>query len=102
LNPDMSTTRLASRPLPTKGPSASGDELDDLFNYEVGGEDDPYGDNYKVPTTKDVTKDAGSKDKSGSGLGIDEEVEVTRKPRVPRVKLDEHRYNLQFSISNFC
>lgn len=93
----MATAGVGSRPLPSGEPSTGGNDLDDdLFNYEVDGEDDPFGDNYKEPVLakKDTSKDTGSKDKSGSGLGIDEEVEVTRKPRAPRVKLDEHRYNL--------
>lgn len=79
------------RPLPTEGPSAGGgDEFDDLFDYEVGGEDDPFSENYKAATNP-AAKETESKGKSGAGLGIDEEVEVTRKPRAPRVKLDEHR-----------
>jgi replication fork protection complex subunit Csm3/Swi3 len=80
-----------SRPLPTEGPSAGGDEFDDLFDYDVGGEDDPFSDNYKVPNKAPPPKEPASKGKGGAGLGIDEEVEVTRKPRAPRVKLDEHR-----------
>lgn len=78
------------RPLPTEGPSAGGgDEFDDLFDYEIGGADDPFSENYKTsskPAAKETTTG-----KSGAGLGIDEEVEVARKPRAPRVKLDEHR-----------
>ena len=81
------------RALPTEGPSAGGgDEFDDLFNYEVGGEDDPFSENYKVPNKVPAAKENTSKGKSGAGLGIDEEVEVARKPRAPRVKLDENRY----------
>ena len=80
----------STKALPTNGPSAGGDEFDDdIFDYDVGGENDPFSDNYKsqtaVNTTNDSLKDSG-------GLGIDEEVEVVRKPRAPRVKLDEHRY----------
>ena len=81
-----------SRPLPTEGPSAGGDEFDDLFDYEVGGDDDPFSENYKVPDKAPAAKETITKGKSGTGLGIDEEVEVARKPRAPRVKLDEHRY----------
>lgn len=89
----MASAGLVSRPLPTEGPSAGGgDDLDDLFNYGVDDENDPFSENYKPPVAKDSANDLGSKGKSGSGLGLDEEVEVTRKPRAPRVKLDEHRY----------
>ncbi|TVY46376.1 Chromosome segregation in meiosis protein [Lachnellula occidentalis] len=85
---------ITSRPLPTEGPSAGGDEFDDLFDYD-GDINDPFSENYVVPQSKDTTnntsKELGSKGKSAAGLGIDEEIEVTRKPRAPRVKLDEHR-----------
>jgi replication fork protection complex subunit Csm3/Swi3 len=82
------------RALPTEGPSAGGgDEFDDLFDYEVGGggEDDPFSENYEG-AAKPAVKDTAIKSNSGAGLGIDEEVEVARKPRAPRVKLDEHRF----------
>jgi replication fork protection complex subunit Csm3/Swi3 len=86
------------RPLPTEGPSAGGgDEFDDLFDYEVGGEDDPFSENYNVPNKAPAAKEAASKEKGGAGLGIDEEVEVARKPRAPRVKLDEHRLIIRFA-----
>jgi len=81
-----------SRPLPTEGPSAGGDEFDDLFNYDAD-INDPFSDNYVSAKDKQIQKvEAKDKSRSGNGLGIDEEVEVTRKPRAPRVKLDENRY----------
>ena len=83
-------------PLPTGGPTAGGgvDEFDDLLDYDIGGENDPFSANYKVPGAKETTKT--TKESTGGGnnsanLGIDEEIEVTRKPRAPRVKLDENR-----------
>jgi replication fork protection complex subunit Csm3/Swi3 len=79
-------------PLPTGRTSAGGDEFDDLFDYDVGGEDDPFSDNYKVPSKKPAVSETASKGKNVAGLGIDEEVEITRKPRPPQVKLDEDRY----------
>lgn len=78
--------------LPTGGPTAGGDEFDDLFDYDVDGENDPFSENYKVPGAKETARETASAGKSGANLGIDEEIEVTRKPRAPRVKLDEHRY----------
>lgn len=86
-----------SRPLPTETPNAGGDEfddLDDLFDYDAGGTNDPFSDNYVVPGSKNkgTAKESANNAKSGAGLGIDEEIEVTKKPRVPRVKLDEHKY----------
>ncbi|CAG8959846.1 hypothetical protein HYFRA_00001755 [Hymenoscyphus fraxineus] len=72
------------RPLPT-------DDLDDLFDYE-GGADDPFSPNYVSEVARKAKEDNAAKEKSSAaGLGIDEEIEVTRKPRAPRVKLDEHR-----------
>ncbi|KAH7390155.1 replication fork protection component Swi3-domain-containing protein [Cadophora sp. MPI-SDFR-AT-0126] len=81
-----------TRPLPTEGPSAGGDEFDDLFNYDAD-MNDPFADNYVAPAAKERQReiDAAAKAKGGAGLGIDEEVEVTRKARAPRVKLDENR-----------
>ena len=86
----MSSLGDTTRPLPTEGPSAGGDEFDDLFDYNVD-ENDPFSENYKPPAAKEKTQESKSKTKSGAGLGIDEEIEVTRKPRAPRVKLDENR-----------
>lgn len=81
-----------TRPLPTEGPSAGGDEFDDLFNYDAD-VNDPFSENYVAPSAKERQReiDAAAKAKGGAGLGIDEEVEVTRKARAPRVKLDENR-----------
>jgi replication fork protection complex subunit Csm3/Swi3 len=86
----MSSPGDTTRQLPTEGPSAGGDEFDDLFDYDVDA-NDPFSENYKLPATKEKTKESTSKTTSGAGLGIDEEIEVTRKPRAPRVKLDENR-----------
>ena len=82
----------ASRPLPTEGPTAGGDELDDLFNYDVDDINDPFSDNYVVPGAKDRAKEDAKKAKDG--LGIDQEIEVNKKVRAPRVKLDEDRYKI--------
>ncbi|TVY58204.1 Chromosome segregation in meiosis protein [Lachnellula suecica] len=84
-----SPTGVTSR-YPPDGPSAGGDELDDLFDYD-GGIDDPFSDNYVVPSKPNATNASAETGGKSAGLGIDEEVEVTRKPRAPRVKLDEHR-----------
>lgn len=76
-------------------PHPSGTDFDDLNNYDVGDEDDPFSDNYKPPNKKGITNSASTlTNRNGSGLGIDEEIEVSKKIRAPRVKLDEHRYNL--------
>lgn len=84
----MSGTAL---PLPTEGPTAGGgDEFGDLFDYDIDGENDPFSENYIPPAAKEKAKQA-EQTKNDAELGIDQEVEVTRKPRAPRVKLDEDR-----------
>jgi replication fork protection complex subunit Csm3/Swi3 len=77
------------------GPPPGETQFDDLNNYDVGDEDDPFSDNYKPPNKKDTENPASMlANRNGAGLGIDEEIEVSKKIRAPRVKLDEHRYNL--------
>ncbi|KAE9365206.1 Swi3-domain-containing protein [Stipitochalara longipes BDJ] len=85
------STSVTSRPLPTDGPTAGGDELDDLFNYDVDDIDDPFSQNYVVPGSKEDAKEAAAKAKADADLGIDKKLEITRAPRAPRVKLDEDR-----------
>lgn len=85
-----------SRPLPTEGPSAGGgDEFDDLFDYDANMDDsnDPFSANYVVPGAKERQRqqEAEARSNGGDGLGIDDAVEITRKPRAPRIKLDEDR-----------
>ena len=81
-----------SRPLRTEAPTSGRDELDDIFDYDAG-MDDPFADNYQSAAAKAKAKadEDASKAKASNGLGNDEEIEVTRKARAPRVKLDEHR-----------
>ncbi len=71
------------------------DDLDDLFDYNVA-MDDVLGDieaNLKAPSKKNgSTENAAESDI----LGIEEEVKVTRKPRIV-VKLDENR-----SVQSHC
>lgn len=58
--------------------------LDDLDNYFLDGDldDDPF-----ASPKSDSNKRKGP----GDGLGLDEEVSVANKARVPRVKLDQDR-----------
>lgn len=73
-------SRLASRPAPNT-----------IDNYDVD-DDDPFAESGDDATHKNNTADKQSKKrKDASGLGIDEAVSVSKKPRVPRVKLDETR-----------
>ena len=69
----------------TQKGSAKRVEPDDLDNYflEDDFEDDPFG-SPNANTDK-------NKRKEPEGLGIDEEVSVQKRARVPRVKLDETR-----------
>ena len=62
------------------------DDLDDsLFDYDVG---DVFRD---VDTNMDVPAVKGKRKEDGAGLGIDEEIKVTKK-RAPIPKLDENRF----------
>lgn len=59
---------------------------DDLDNYAVEDFDDPF------RTLSPDAKELGvNKRKQGEALGLEEEVEVNKRARVPRVKLDEAR-----------
>jgi replication fork protection complex subunit Csm3/Swi3 len=89
---DMSSPAPAEKLRPAPGPAAGGDELDDLFDYDAG-LDDVFRD---LEPRKPVSpKDSSRKRRADLGLGIDKEVEVVKKARVPRVKLDEDRYQLE-------
>ncbi|ROT37521.1 Swi3-domain-containing protein [Sodiomyces alkalinus F11] len=66
--------------------SATRPSLDDLDNYHVNLDDDPF--RSPSPLRQNDTE---SKKRKSDGLGIDEEVDVTKRARVPRVKLDETR-----------
>jgi len=71
------------------GPSAGGgDDLDALFNDYSVPLSDPFATDlpaYQPPAPQP------SKKRTSAALGIDAEVEVARKPRGPRPKLDEER-----------
>lgn len=61
-------------------------QQDDLDNYDVGDlSDNPFA---TPPPTTSTNK---RKERDGD-LGIDEEVSVQKRARVPNVKLDEERY----------
>ncbi|KAL2277922.1 hypothetical protein FJTKL_15055 [Diaporthe vaccinii] len=62
--------------------------FDDLDNYFMDGDvdDDPFA----SPKPEDNSK-SNKRKEPGDGLGIDEEVSVAKKARVPRIKLDQER-----------
>lgn len=83
----MATNKAASRGAPAR------DDLDDLFGAD---NEDPFRSpsppRSKAPVNKESAGFSNSRNnRSAAGLGIDEEVEIAKKPRVPRVKLDEAR-----------
>jgi replication fork protection complex subunit Csm3/Swi3 len=88
---DVSSPAPVARAQPASGPAAGGDEFDDLFDYDAG-LDDVFRD--LEPRKPASPKDTSRKGRADLGLGIDKEVEVIKKARVPRVKLDENRYFL--------
>ena len=92
---DMSTA-VASRPLPTETPNAGGNEFDDLLNYDAGDVNDPFSENYISEARKErEAREAAEKKAAGDVLGLDEQLDLPRKPRAPRVKLDEERFVLR-------
>lgn len=62
-------------------------DLNDLFDYDVGLDD--IKDNAPQTTNADTSKPS-ARESSALGLGLDEEVKVTKK-RQPVAKLDEGR-----------
>lgn len=69
-------------------PDANTPELDDLDNYFLEGDldDDPFA------SPKGDKSGSNKRKAPGDGLGLDEEVSVAKKPREPRIKLDQDRY----------
>lgn len=78
----------------------TGNAVAEVLNYDLSDSDDPFGD-HSVPKGRDdkgtlsprVTKrkaDENDKENLGVGLGLDEEVKITKK-RKPVAKLDEAR-----------
>lgn len=66
------------------------DEIDELFNYDAG-VNDPFSDNYQpAPLPERREKTVQTSIHPSNDLGIDDEITLTRKRRVPRVKLDEN------------
>lgn len=72
---------------PTRVETAQPDELDDLFNYDPGMDDVFKEASGATEDTTTSTKDIAN---GPTGLGIDEEVKITKK-RQPIAKLDETR-----------
>jgi hypothetical protein len=72
---------------------------DDLDNYDVGDlSDDPF----RTPTPPPSKK----RKEADSGLGIDTEVAVQKRARVPNIKLDEDRcveaFTMKFIRPSLC
>lgn len=69
--------------------AAATSNLDELDNFFLDGDldDDPFA------SPKGNKNDSNNKRKGpGDGLGIDEEVSIAKKARVPRIKLDQDRF----------
>lgn len=85
----MTSKNPQSRPLPTD------DELDDILNGIVEGRD--ASDNDDIAQSGTDHKASGTLGTGGDGLGIDEEIVVTKK-RIPIPKLDEQRLSSEAGI----
>ena len=81
----MAATDIGARNVST----THADDLDDLFDYDVGDVFRDVDTNMDMPTSeKTIARTEGKE--NGAGLGIDEEIKVTKK-RAPVPKLDENR-----------
>lgn len=81
----LPTTTIPAMPSALSSGPASAERHDDLDNYDVDNfSDDPFG---SPPPTASTKK----RKEPESGLGIDKEVSVQKRARVPNVKLDEER-----------
>jgi replication fork protection complex subunit Csm3/Swi3 len=70
---------------PSRANTPTGDELDDILNDITEGRD--ISGTHDEPTRSKVASKSGT---AGNGLGIDEEIIITKK-RVPIPKLDDNR-----------
>lgn len=82
---DMTTSERDARLQPAATPAVGGDSLDDLFNYDAI--DDVF--DAPMETTVPATNKTSSRLGGTAALGLDEAIEVTRKARAPKPKLDE-------------
>lgn len=75
---------------PQRAAESYGDYIpDDFADFgDLFSDDEQAGPGSKSTSTKAQQ----AKDDGTAGLGIDKEVSVTKRPRDPRVKLDESRY----------
>ncbi|TQS37989.1 hypothetical protein Golomagni_01518 [Golovinomyces magnicellulatus] len=75
---------------PTERPATYKDELDELFNYDAG-LNDPFSNSYQPISTQQDREDSRNTSSvhRNEDLGIDDEIDLIRKQRTPRVKLDE-------------
>ena len=81
----MAATNVGARNVPPV------DDLDDsLFDYDVGDVFRDVDTHMDVPAVQKPAARADGKE-NGAGLGIDEEIKVTKK-RAPVPKLDENRF----------
>ena len=78
--------------------NAAGDQLDDLFDYDVDTELPDLNIDLDPPTSKRGAEKGSSSRKVN--LGIDEEVKI-RRVRPPAVKLDAERYAFFWGISSY-
>ena len=71
------------------GPPVPADDLDDLFDYDIGDVFRDVDTNMNAPAREKPAVNADGKD-IGARLGIDEEIKVVKR-RAPIPKLDENR-----------
>lgn len=76
------------------------EEIEELFNYDAG-LNDPFSSNYQpAPLPERRDKPVQASIHLSNDLGIDDEIELIRKQRAPRVKLDEKLYEIALLLAN--
>lgn len=80
-------------------PVPAADDLDDLFDYNVDSVFRDVDTNMDVSAPSNQTARPDGKD-NAAGLGIDEEIKVTKK-RVPIPKLDDNRYAIWLATNSY-
>lgn len=75
-------------PIDSSAPRAGGTAPEDEFESMFGDFDDPFA--TELPAYRPASPTSGQK-RGADSLGLDQEVEVQKKARMPQPKLDEHR-----------
>lgn len=79
---------ISARPQPVNTMASTDDldDLDDLFNHDAM--DDVFDRPLDVTRSSNAIEESSARSRGTASLGLDEAIEVTRKARAPKPKLD--------------